>query len=429
MMRFSLRRAGVVARREYRATVRRRAFIFTTLLMPLLFGGILTLSIRQQGGERRSTLEKLRTLAVVDSSGLYAGAPDVIETQVPQRTFDEDGPQDTFRTTIRRYASTSTALSDLRSGAVDQVLVVPANYLAEGRARRYVMGSRMFSGSDEGPVRRWLATGLLHGQADSLRIERATLPGRHMVLLNADPAGGWKVEDDRSEVLGFALPYLFAILLGMGIFTGGQYLMQGVSEEKETRILESLLCTVTPEDLLLGKLIGLGGAGLTMVAVWMSAGVLITGQMAAMMPVHIPPAMLGLAFVYFVLGLLFYGTLMLTVGAVTSNMRESQQYSVVFSMLNMSPLFFLAKLLSHPDARQSVIMSLFPPTAPVSMMLRMNAPAYAVPPWQIAVSLGLLALSAAIVVMAAARIFRIALLLYGKTPNLPEILRWARSAG
>lgn len=426
-MKFSLHRALVVARREYLTTVRRRAFVFTMLGLPALFAFMLMFSLRQSGGERHNTLAGFHTLAVVDSSGLYADAPRVIESRAARSAFDDDATQDVFKTAVQMYPDQTTALAALKAGKADQVLVVPADYETSGGARRYIVGSRIFSGGDEGPILRWLATGLLRNRVDSLRMERAVSPGRQIQLLTADPTGSWRVEDRKSEMLGFIMPYLFAILLGMGIFTGGQYLMQGVSEEKETRILESLLCTVTPEDLLLGKLIGLGGAGLTMVLVWIGAGALMTGQAALAMPIHLPPGMLALALVYFLLGFLFYGTLMLTVGAVTSNLRESQQFAVWFSLLNFSPLWMITMLLGHPEAPKSIAMSMFPPTAAVSMMLRMNAPAYAVPPWQIALSLALLAVSAALVVIAAARIFRIALLLYGKTPNLPEILRWARA--
>jgi len=385
------------------------------------------MSVRSQGGERHGSVANLHTLGVVDSSGLYASAPNEVVTQVAKKAFDEDGPQDTFHTAIRRYPDQNAVLAALRSGEVDQLLVVPANYLANGGARRYVFGNRIFSGADEGPVRRWLARGLLAGSVDAPHIDRASEPGKHMLLLTAEHGGEFKLENEKSEMMSFIMPYIFAILLGMCIFTGGQYLMQGVSEEKESRILESLLCTVTPEDLLLGKLIGLGGAGFTMVGIWIAAGSIIAGQAALAVPIHVPPAMIAVALAYFVLGFLFYGSLMLTVGAVTSNMRESQQFSVVFSLLNFSPLWMITMLLGHPEAPKSVFVSLFPPTAPVSMLLRMNAPAYTVPAWQIAVSLALLAVAAVLVVLAAARIFRIALLLYGKTPNLPEIIRWARA--
>ncbi len=427
MIRFSMRRAGVIARREYRTTVRRRAYVFTALLMPLMFGGLLTLILRSEGREGHSSAQAFRALGVVDQSGLYAAGAHDIESPVLQDEFSDTATRDTLHTRVQVFPDTMTAFAALRGDSVNQVVVIPRDYLQSGRVQRYIAHHRLFGGSNGEIVSRWLMIGLLGGRTDPQRVSRAVDPMEHAVVFAAGPDGHWREVTRSGEMLNFILPYVFAFLLGMGIFTGGQYLMQGVSEEKETRILESLLCTVTPEDLLLGKLLGLGGAGLTMVAVWVGAGALLTGQGAMMTGVHLPPGLLAITVAYFLLGFLFYGALMLTVGAVTSSMRESQQFSVIFSLANFSPIWMLPYLLSHPEASKSVLVSLIPFTAAVGTIIRMNAPAFTVPPWQLAASLGILALSATLVVLAAARIFRIALLLYGKTPNLPEILRWART--
>ncbi len=157
------------------------------------------------------------------------------------------------------------------------------------------------------------------------------------------------------------VPFMFSILLGMCIITGGQYLLQGVSEEKESRILESLLCALSPEDLLAGKLLGLGATGLTLVGVWMGAGVALGGPMMALADVQLPPALLALAVVYFLLGYLFYAGLMTGIGAVTNNMREAQQFAMMFTFANFVPFILLTTLLSKPDGPLAVGLSLFPP--------------------------------------------------------------------
>ena len=116
------------------------------------------------------------------------------------------------------------------------------------------------------------------------------------------------------------------------------------------------------------------------------------------------------------------------ISAVTSNMREAQQFSVWFTFLTFIPFYLLPTLIGHPGAPLAVALSLIPPTAPVSTMLRLTAPSSAVPAWQIGLSLALLAAAGWFVLRAAARIFRVGLLMYGKTPSLPEILRWATRA-
>jgi ABC-2 type transport system permease protein len=217
------------------------------------------------------------------------------------------------------------------------------------------------------------------------------------------------------------------LLLGVCIMVGGQYLLQGLAEEKESRILESMLCTVSPEELLAGKIIGLGSAGLTLVAAWLGMGVLASATAVATLPTQLPARLFLCAITYFLLGYVFYASLMAGVGAAASSAREAQQLSVVFGIASFFPFFLLTTLLDQPNSGLAVGLSLFPPTASVTMMLRLAAPASSVPAWQIAVSLALLAAASWFTLRIAARIFRIGMLSYGKTPNLAELLRWARA--
>src|SRR5438477_421631 len=125
-----------------------------------------------------------------------------------------------------------------------------------------------------------------------------------------DRNGHFERKDDKRELVEFLLPFAFAMLLGLSITVGGQYLLTGVAEEKESRILESMLCTVTPEELLGGKLVGLGAAGLTLIAIWIAMGIPALGTGALLARVTIPPGVLVVAFAYFILAYLFYGSLM-----------------------------------------------------------------------------------------------------------------------
>jgi ABC-2 type transport system permease protein len=427
-MKFSWARALTIARREYLTTVRRKAFLFTMIGMPLYLTFVMSMAIKPQMNDRRETLRKFKTLGVVDSSGLYAGASREIQTELAVDPLKDPLKTETHRTEIRFFDDQASAEKALRANQVAQVVVVPADYLRSGKLRRYTGASGIFASSTgERPVERWLVRNLLVGHADSLRIERVVRPMRSMELYALDRRDQFALKDDRRELFEFLMPFMFAMLLGLSIVTGGQYLLQGVSEEKESRILESLLCTVTAEELLAGKLLGLGGAGLTLVAVWTTAGTMTAAPMAALMNFSFPPMLMALALVYFALGYLFYASLMTGIGAVTNNMREAQQFAFMFTFANFIPFIMLSMIMNHPDSGVAVALSLFPPTAPVTMMLRMAIPTSSVPAWQIALSIALLAVAAWLAVRAAARVFRIGLLLYGKTPNLPEILRWARS--
>jgi ABC-2 type transport system permease protein len=427
-MRLSLKRAWIVARREYLTAVRRKAFLFTLIAVPLYFGGVMLFAMRGETSSRAESLKKFTRLGVADSSGLYADASRVITTSLALDPTGDPTKLETYRTEVVSFPDQAALERALRSGEIAQGLVIPADYLASGAVRRYSRASGVFTSSTGvRSIERWLTRNLLEGRVDSARAERATRPTRTMTDYALGKDGRFESRDDRREMLDFLIPFLFSILLGMCIITGGQYLLQGVTEEKESRILESLLCTLSTDDLLAGKLLGLGATGLTLVAVWLGAGAMLGGPMMALAQVHIPPALMALAFVYFVLGYLFYGGLMTAIGAITNNMREAQQFAMMFTFANFVPFIVMTRIMGKPDGALAVGLSLFPPTAPTGMMLRMGLPAADVPAWQIAVSLILLALAGWLVLRGAARIFRIGLLMTGKTPNLPEILRWARA--
>src|SRR5262249_33748788 len=143
----------------------------------------------------------------------------------------------------------------LEAGNVKQVLVVAADFLTSGRLRVYEKDTRTFTNSsDPRPLTNWLPRNPLAGPADSTRLEGTLWITRSLDYYTKDREGRWAIKDDAKELAGFLLPFGLGFLLAMSIITGGQYLLQGVSEEKESRILESLLCSVTPPELLAGKM-------------------------------------------------------------------------------------------------------------------------------------------------------------------------------
>jgi len=427
-MRLSWARALIVARREYLTAVRRKAFFFTLIAVPLYFGGVMAIATRGEISGRRESLRALTRLGVVDSSGLYSGATRLIVTRMATDPTSAPEKLETFRTRVEFYPDQASLERALRSQQIPQALVIPADYLETGKLRRYARSSNMFSqGSAVRPIERWLVRNLLADRLDSARVERAVRPAIAMDLYALGKDGRFAIKDDRREMLDFMIPFLVAMLLAMCIMVGGQYLLQGLSEEKESRILESLLCALSAEDLLAGKLLGLGAAGFTLVAAWIAAGLALGSPMMAVAQVQLEPGLLVLAVAYFLLGYLFYGSLMTGIGAVTNNMREAQQFAMMFSFMNFIPVIVLTSIMAHPDGALAVVLSLLPPTAPTAMMLRLGTPSSSVAPWQIGLSLVLLAGSGWLVLRGAARVFRIGLLMYGKTPSLPEILRWART--
>jgi len=429
-MSFSVARGAVIARREYLSTIRRKAFLFSLMLTPVLFAVITGIQVLTASDDAKDAL-RASAIAVVDSSGLLANAPRTFTNEAPTDAGAITGPRKTrapqaARTAVTFYPDTAAAMAALNRGAVRQVVLVPADYLEHGNVRRFKLASNLFTSTDERAVGRWLARGILTGAVDSTRADRASRPLSGLQLFVPSHAGVFELHDDRRDLVDFFVPFLLGMLLSISIITGGQYLLQGVTEEKESRILESLLCTVTPEELMFGKLVGLGGAGLTLVVAWSVMGAYVGGPIAMAANFHMSPLLIVFGVTYFLLGYLFYASLMTGIGAVASNLREANQMALVFTFGNFIPFYMLTKIIGHPDSQLAIGMSIFPLTAPTSMLMRLAATDMGVPAWQLALSLAILAGSAWLAVVASARVFRIGLLLYGKTPNLPEILRWAR---
>jgi ABC-2 type transport system permease protein len=431
-MRFSWKKAMTIAQREYLTTVRRKAFLFTVIGTPALYAVLMTLMIRPQMGDRARQMRDFRVLGVVDSSGAFAGAESEILGTVASDFSVLDAKvskRDSFRVQVRTLPNQEDGERALRAGEVNQLLVVPGNYLETGRLRRYAISTNIFSSQDERAVTGWVVRGLLRDRVDPQRVERVARPARGMELFTPDPrGGGFEPHDERREMVDFLLPFAFGMLMGLCIVIGGQYLLQGVAEEKESRILESMLCTVNASELLAGKLFGLGAAGLTIVGAWITMGALFGGPVLALAQVHFQSRVLALAVVFFLLGYLFYGSIMTGIGAITNNMREAQQFAFLFTFMNFIPFYMMTSIVGRPDSGVALGLSMFPPMAPVTMMLRLSAPSAAVPAWQIALSIGLLAGAAWLALFVSARLFRIGLLMYGKTPTLPEILRWVRQS-
>ena len=422
-----------VARREFLTTIKRRAFLLTLIGTPAYFAFVTFLSASASLQEKKDALKDLDVLAVVDSSGAFAGATREIRTTFKSDlSFSRRPPMKvdsiSYKTEVRFYSSLDSALTDVRAGKIPQALVIPADYVESGRLRRYTRPNSPFSSGDRKAIGAWLARNLVSARVGDEVATRAARPTEEEQLLTLNRSGQFELKDDAREVADFLVPMFFSMLLGLSIMIGGQYLLQGVAEEKESRILESMMCQVSAEELMAGKLFGLGAVGLVTVGTWVAVALAVSGPALSMMPIGTQPTILLVAGLYFLFGYLFFGSIMTGIGAITNNMREAQQFAVWFTLANFAPFILITTILAHPDGPLPFWLSLFPPTASTAMMLRLGASNSAVPLWQVGLSLALLAGSGLLALRISARVFRVGLLMYGKTPSLPEILRWVRSA-
>ena len=213
-------------------------------------------------------------------------------------------------------------------------------------------------------------------------------------------------------------------LLFISLVMTGAFLLQSLGEEKENRIMEVLLSSVTPGQLMVGKILGLGAAGLSQMLLWVASGLILLNVIALAPDVSIEVPGVALAMVgvlFFVLGYLFFATLMAGLGAVASTAQEGSQLSVIFVLPLGIPIWVWLYIVSNPTAPIVQFLTVFPLTSPVVVMERLAIGAIGF--WEVTFSLGVLALSIIAAMYMMIRVFRTYLLSYGKRPGLREVLR------
>ena len=412
-----MRRTLIIARQEFLVNVRRPGFIIMTLLIPAL--GLVALLVASLfGGQVGSFFEsqfnpQVEKIGYVDHSG-------IVKADLPQH-----------KGLYVAYADETLARADMLAGRIDSYFVLPEDYLATGTVKVYAVGGGFSSlaAADSGDLRSFLLTNLLAGEVDDALLARATEPA-NTEAITLTKQGEISEESPFSWIGDFLVPYLFSILFVVTIFTASGFLLQSVSEEKEGRIIEILLSSVNPTQLLAGKILGLGALGLLQVLIWIAAGAgLLMGATALFAVAGVIKLSLGtvaLGLLYFVLGYLLFATLMATAGSMGTTQRESQQISGIFSMAAAVPWMTMGMVLANPDSALAVALSYFPLTAPVMMLLRMSIST--IPPVQIAISLASLIAGIVISLWAGAKIFRGGLLMYGKRLGVKEIVQAFKQA-
>jgi len=232
-------------------------------------------------------------------------------------------------------------------------------------------------------------------------------------------------ERDQSNPLTFFLPYAVTFLFYIVIITSASLLLNSITGEKQNRMMELLMTSVTPRQMLTGKIIALGLAGLLQTVVWSGSGLLVlrySGRNLALADAfQLPASILLWGILFFLLGYAVYASLMAGIGALVPSMREASQLTTVVIIPLIIPLMFISLLIQTPNSMLSVILSLFPLTSPVAMMTRLAATH--VPLWQIGIALILLVLTAVYFIRVSANLFRAQNLLSGKSMSAKNFIR------
>lgn len=398
-----MKKTWLIARHEFLTTIRRIGYILFTISFPVLavLGMLIYLGVTYWVVSPPPEEQKI---GYVDNTGMfneYTSADGVVF--IPYDTNDE-------------------AKEALLSHEVSEYFTIPEDYLETGLIKRYTTQRELEL--PEGTMARmedFLVANLLSGEVSEELIERAQKPLLPMSV-RLDPETGERIAPENWFV-AFALPYGFGLLFMMSLFVTSGYLLQGVSEEKENRLIEILLSSVSARQLMSGKVLGLGAAGLLQIAIWLLTAFVLVA-VAPISGLSIPIGIILPCIIYFILGYLLFGTVWTLLGSIGSTARESSQWTMIVVMPAIVPIMLISLFITNPDHVIFTVLTLFPFTATITAVMRLSVGA--LPTWELLLSIAILIASILGAIWLAARVFRTFLLMYGKRPSFAEIWRYIR---
>lgn len=420
-----------------------RAFLVTLVMMPvLMFGGLVIMpKLTALGGgkteriviadETGQLLDVLKTAAEARNAALRSRASqakkndkqdELVSRAAKQR--DQFGGADNYYEIEAAPAATLTdeqrlALSDeIRAGKLYAFVEIPASVLAEGTSNETPIASAKFVGQDAllSAGRQWVAA-IVSEQVRVTRLNRlgldptvislASRPIEFTPMAPIKPDTADKARSESDMLVQLFLPFGIMMLMFMVIFLAAQPMLESGMEEKSHRIAEVLLGSVSPTQLMAGKLLGNVAGSLMIFAIYGIGGwtVLLRNGWASELPTTLLPWFI----VFQLLGVLFFSSIFLTVGASISELKEAQGVLMPIWLVMLAPMMIWIVVLRDPNGIVAVGMSMFPPSAPLMMMLRL-ASGQTIPWWQPPLSAGILVVTTILVVMGAGRIYRASLL-------------------
>ena len=437
-MKSSFSALGVIFKSEFIRRFTSKSYILTTLLMPFgiaAFIALITfisLSAMSDGSSR---------LAIIDESGQLGASLEALGSD---------------RVTPVLIPSSSEAIAmtqdSVRAGVYAGVVVLPDSLIeGKGEALLYTIEGTSGNSGLSGWIRTHVSDLIIRYRLAEINLGEEVLTiVENRVGVESFKLADVGVADDDSGyfvVLGF----LMAFLIYMAILLYGSFVMQAVVEEKSTRIVEIIISSARPFDLLMGKVLGVGMTGLVQMGAWalMLSGIMIYGgtiaalfidpstlnlpetatsaevMAAADIPIPQLDPMIFAAFVlFFLMGYLMYASLFAAVGSAVENVQDAQSLTIPLMLPIILAMAVLTPVIESPDSTLATIMSHFPLTSPIIMMVRISITD--IPLWEVGLSLAILLGSFLGAIWFSGRIYRVGVLSYGKKPSLAELIRWAR---
>lgn len=430
-------KTALIIRREYLERVKKKSFVVTTILMPLLMFGLMLMPalIMEFAGN------EMRTVRVVDDSGMIADSL--------RNTSDVEF--------VQVGVSLNEALAD---SVYDAVLYIPAEVLNGSKnICLYTSGASSMNLEKE-------LTDQVNEIIETLRLKNYNIENLDKIMSEVQSNVGLssyrtdaESQQESSTAVSYLLGVVLTLLLYMCLIIYGQMVMTSIIEEKNNRVLEIVVSSVKPTQLMLGKICGIGLVAVTQIVIW---GVLITLMSAFLLPAILPSsisadvaamntgtvdvasmstdaellgaiAMIGnvgyviqlfaLLILFLVGGFMLYSAVYAAVGSAVDNIQDAGQLQSIIIVPIILGIMFGMMAANDPNSQLSVVMSIIPFTSPMVMMARIP---FGIPGWEVAVSLVVLYASFFVLVWLAAKIYRVGIFMYGKKPTLGELIKWAR---
>jgi len=398
----------LILRHEFLHMIKRKGFVILTLIVPIL--ALLGIGIFQLVSPGEPSVVETTTIGYVDEAG----------------GFDRYTTQGYIE--LMRFSTQDAATAALIIGDVYEYFVIPSDYLSTGAINRYTMERQLeIPPSISTAIKNFLTSNMLADKVPPETIYRIETP-IDLVTTRLTETG--EVATEQGGYGNVIIPAIFGLLLALSLQAASLYMVQGLGDEKESRLIEVLLSSVSPRQLLTGKVLGLGAAGLVQVVVWLASLLLLLNLASSTIggffsTIQLPANFLVLGIIYFVLGYILFAALSAGVGAISSSARDGQPITMLYALLVFIPIWFASLLFIFPDSPIWTVLTIFPITAPIEVMLRLGVAG--IPTWELVTSLAVMVLSILGALALSVKAFRIYLLMYGKRPAWGEIIRNLRS--
>ena len=413
----------LIIKREYLTRVKKKTFIISTLLFPLLYLGLI-FGMGFIADKSRQTLH----VAIIDNSGYFT-----------ENLIEQENKIDNSSVLTLVKNNRESVLSDYKKEGFDGYIEIPAMDWKEGNDSLLFKSNKSYGSNTKAPVEAKLNRIWSSIKNDSLKIDTE----KQVILTKKLTVTARNIEDEKANAnTAEGIGYVAGFLIYFILLIYGSQVMMGVMEEKTNRIAEVIVSSVKPFQMMLGKILGIGMVALTQFLLWIAfvlivynVGKAAGGDMASNIvgsiqnmfsSVNVPLVLFCFGF-YFLAGFFFYSSLYGAIGsAVNEDMREAQSLAFPVTMLVIISIALMTAAINDPTGPIAVWGSIIPFSSPIVMMARIpyGVPG-TVPWWQLGLSMALLILGFIITVWFAGKIYRTGILMYGKKPTWKEMIKWA----